>query len=104
MTTTKLQPSLKAINQSPEGRGFCNGNYRLLSNYPNEVTFNVQLGYNTFLHYHFLDVLKFTSVDDAKEYVTECGASEGTVEGKHYMSITKQEGVTFSPIGFYSIK
>jgi hypothetical protein len=111
MTTTtynpadaKMAPSSKAIIQDPAGRGYSNGKQWYLGNDTNEVTFNVELGYNILFHYYHLGLLKFASLEDAMQYVAECGATEGTIDGKEYYSVCKQDGCCFSYFGSYSVK
>lgn len=100
-----MNTSNKALVQTNgEGRGFLNGNINRLANYTNEITFNVDLGYDRLLHYYWIGWLKFASLEDAMEYVQDQGATEGTVSGKEYYSVTKQEGCCFQSIGFYSVK
>lgn len=101
-----MKASEKALNQNPEGRGFhfSNSGYKYLGNHSGEVTYNVSLGVNGFSGYTMLGHLKFSTLKDAREYVSSMGAVEGVTKGQEYYSITKQEGCAFSSIGFYSVK
>jgi hypothetical protein len=103
-----MPPSKKAIVQSyDEGRGFMNGDINFLANHTNEVTYNVQKGVNYLLRYTRLGIMKFATLEDAKEYLSEIGA-EVMVEsanGREYYALVKQEGCclslsifTFNPI------
>jgi hypothetical protein len=100
-----MTPSKKSIIQNPEGRGFMNGNQMKLGNHFGEITYNVALGVNSFFQYTMLGQLKFASLEDAQDYIfNTVGATEGTLKGKEYYSLSKQEGCAFSAIGFYSVK
>jgi hypothetical protein len=100
-----MKTSKKALIQNPEGRGYMNGEQGRLSNHSGEVTFNVVLGINPPLsNYKFLGQLKFSNVVDAKEYLSELGATEGTEKNKEYFSLCKQDGCALSSLGFFIIK
>ena len=102
-----LQTTPKSLVQNPQGRGYMNGNRLKLSNHSGEITYNVSLGINTLYNYTMLDQLKFATLEDAKEYVANIGATENTCItpfGKEYYAICQQDGCAFSTIGFYSIK
>jgi len=97
-----MKTSEKALIQNPEGRGFMK-----LGNHSGEITYNVALGINNWGVYKMLGQLKFDTVEDAKDYVLELGATEmimGQSKGKEYYAITKQDGCAFMSIGFYSVK
>ena len=99
-----MKESLKAIIQDPTNRGYSNGNQLVLGNHSGEITYNVSLGINEFLKYRMIGMLKFSTLEDAIEYVTELGATIGTIKNKEYYSIVKQEGCAFTTFNFYSIK
>jgi hypothetical protein len=98
----------KAVQTNVElersSRGCMNGNYAILGNHYKEVTYNVQKGYNRFHYYHFESIVKFSNIEDAKEYLKELGVEEYQGVSDHeksYYALTEQSGCCFTSIGFY---
>ena len=99
-----MQASEKAIVQNPEGRGILNNNYKHLSNFENEITFNIYHWNGDRKYPQFFDYLRFQTIEDAYEYLAAIGATEGTEKNKEYYSLQRVDGCCFLSIAFYSVK